>query len=54
MKLSEHIKWAIDSCDETKPSKIRKYLIDEHGVEVTIAEIIDIQKTLQKETKMGV
>lgn len=49
MKLSEHIKWAVASCEETDPSLIRKYLIKEHGVEVCLTEIKAIQTTLQKE-----
>lgn len=49
MKLSKHIKWTVANCEETEPSKIKKHLIDEHGVEVTIADIKNIQKTLQKE-----
>lgn len=48
MKLSELIKWAVANCEETSPSKIREHLIDELGVEVSIAEIKNIQKTLQE------
>lgn len=46
MKLSEQVKMLIAGCDEFMPNKIQKFLIDEHGVEVSIVEIMDIQRTL--------
>ncbi len=49
MKLSEHIKMFIANCDETKPSLIRKKMIKEIGVEVSIDEIQQVQQQLISE-----
>jgi len=49
MKLSEHVKMAIANCDEFMPNKIQKYLLNEHGIEVSITEIIETQRTLGEE-----
>lgn len=42
MKLSQHINWAVRNSEFTEPKLIKKDLLDNHGIEITISKIDNI------------